>query len=198
MHQLTNPFEREIFGLHGNQQSVSRDQSVQGQKVECRRAVEQDKVVLGQLRFEGLTEPEGPLFVLNHFDICADQVLTGGNDEESFDFGGQGRFSQAAFTRQDVISGFPLVVARKAIAASRVRLRVAVDQKGLQTFQRQSSRKVDRRRGFAHAALLIHNRQNSSHEPSRLLRGSPQGKWFRLCRTWYRLWKLGNEHPWRP
>ena len=44
--QLGNAFEREVFGLHGHNQGVCRDQNIQSEQIERWRAVENDQVVI--------------------------------------------------------------------------------------------------------------------------------------------------------
>src|SRR6185312_10675239 len=113
-----------------------------------------------------------------------DEVFAGGDKGESFDFGGQDCLRKSAVACEDLVDGLALVVAGEAVSSGGVGLGVAIDVEGLETFERESRGEIDSGGGFAHAAFLIHNRQNICHEGSRLLWRGRRGQMDSAVQKW--------------
>ena len=88
--QFGDAFQGEIFGLHGDQQAIGGDQGVQGEEIECGRAIEDDEVVLAADRLQGIAQTIFAAFGLDQLHGGADQVVAAGNDLKAVDLGRQG------------------------------------------------------------------------------------------------------------
>ena len=114
VHELADAFEGEVFGLHGDEEAVGGDKRVEGEKIEGRRAVEEDEVVFVALGLEGFAELIVAALELDELDVGADQVFAGGNDLEGFDFGGERGFGEGGLAEEDVVGGWAVFVAGEA------------------------------------------------------------------------------------
>ena len=97
------------------------------------------------------------------FDVCAGQVLGSRKERQVLDCGGQDHLFGFGVAHQDVVDGVAVVVPSNTEAGGGICLRIAIDQKDLETFQGEACGKIDSGGRFAHSALLIDHAENLSH-----------------------------------
>ena len=161
--QLRDPFEREIFRLHRDNQRVGGGQDVQGEQVERRGAVEHDQVVVVLDRLEGMAQADGAVVGGREFDVGAGQVFRSWKQEERLDGGGEDHLVGGRKAHEDVVDRVAGVVALNAEAGGRIGLGIAINEENFQSLQGQRGTKVNCGRGFAHSTLLIHDADNFPH-----------------------------------
>src|SRR6266436_2155533 len=92
--QLAHALQGEVLSLHGNQYRISSDQSIQGEKIECRRTIQHDKHEAVPNGLESVAKPEFPADTnalglrssgICQLDVGADQILVGRNDKQVLD-----------------------------------------------------------------------------------------------------------------
>ena len=103
----------------------------------------------------------------DQLDVGAQQVLVRRDDAEVLDLGGLGCGFGRDFAHNELVGAGPVGIAQEAETAGGVGLRVAVDEQGLGAVSGKGRGKVNRRGGFAHAALLIGNCDDPAHAPAR-------------------------------
>ena len=101
----------------------------------------------------------------DQFELRARQVHAGGQQVEVGKFGVDARFLCRRLPDQHLIHGLLDPAAVHADAAGGIPLRVHIDQEGLFPLCTERRRKVDRRGGLAHAALLVCYCDDFSHSP---------------------------------
>src|SRR6201993_3525511 len=80
--QLADTLERKVLRLHRNQYRVARNQGVESQEVERRRAVEHDELKALAQRLERVPQTKLAPLALDQLEIRADQVLVRRYDPE--------------------------------------------------------------------------------------------------------------------
>src|ERR1700722_20621406 len=68
-YQLRNPFQREVFGLHGDDQRVRSSQRVECEQIESWWAVENYQFVVCAAGFESTPQADGTIFRASQFDV---------------------------------------------------------------------------------------------------------------------------------
>src|SRR6267154_965788 len=77
--EIGEPLERVVLALHRDHHRIGRHQSVQGEYVQGRRAVEQDEFVLPGDRLEGAFQARLAVLEVDQFYLRAGKVAVGGN-----------------------------------------------------------------------------------------------------------------------
>ena len=160
LHQLAQPFERVVLGLHRHEHAVGGGERVHGQRPERGRAVEEDEVVLRRPGRERLLEVALAVLALRELDDRAGELGLRGHEIEVR----EGRVLRQLGERRAVEQ----VVARRAVRAhaeprGRVRLRVEVDDERALAGLREAGGEVDGGRRLADAALLVRERVDPGH-----------------------------------
>jgi hypothetical protein len=127
-------------------------------------------------RFQRVAQPKLSPFLRDKLQIGTNEVLAAWNEGKQVDRGGHRDFADGCRPHQHVVDAGPGLVAGKAQAAGGIGLRVAVDQQGRETFERERRGKVDGSRRFAYAALLVdHGNDFSSRRRLRVGDGLLEG-----------------------
>ncbi len=153
--ELADAFEGEVLRLHGNEQAVCGHEGVEGEQVECGRAVEDDEVVGDAQLFEGVAKAGLAVLAVHQLEIGADQVATAWDDLEGLDGRGQKERVHGSAAGDEVIDRAVVAIARDAEAAGAVGLGIAVDEDALQSFESEGGAEIDRGRGLADATFLV-------------------------------------------
>src|SRR5213079_414720 len=77
--EVGEPLERVVLALHRDHHRIGRHQSVQGEYVQGRRAVEQNEFVLRRDRLEGALQARLAVLEVDQFYLRAGKVAVGGN-----------------------------------------------------------------------------------------------------------------------
>ncbi len=167
LEQLRQTFEREELTLQRHQDGVRRGHRVDGQQIERRRTVDQH-VCVGQAALaafvemhERIAQPIGPIARLADFELKPVEIHGRGNDVQVGNRCRQRGVTDRGFAGQHVVGRKPPVTAIDAEPGRRIALRVAVDNEDRFPRGRERCSEIDRRRGFADAALLVGDRQDA-------------------------------------
>jgi len=79
VNKIGKPLERVVLALHRDHHRIGRHQSVQGEYVQGRRAVEQDEFVLPGDRLEGAFQARFAVLEVDQLYFSAGKVAVGGN-----------------------------------------------------------------------------------------------------------------------
>ncbi len=161
--QLGDAFEGEVLGLHRDENGVGRDQGVEGEEVERRGAVEDDELEAVADGLEGATEAILPGVEGDELDVGAEEIFVGRDDGEEVELGGLESVGSSEVAHQDLVGVGTVRVAEEAEAAGSVGLWVAVDQEGWGLVRGERGGEVDGGGRLADAALLVGDRDDSSH-----------------------------------
>ncbi len=164
MDQLADSLQREILGLHRNQQPIRGHQGVQRQQIQRWRAIQHHKIVAIPDFLQSLAQLIGSAVHLDQLDIRAGQVLVRGNQGQRVDLGPQRDFVDGRLAHQHVIRRAPVRIAGNTQSPARVGLRIAVDEQDLQPLQSQCCRKINGGGRFAHPAFLIDYGEHFPHD----------------------------------
>src|SRR5215831_13561825 len=91
VHELGNAFQREEFALDRHEDGIGCHQGVEGEKVEGRRAVDQDVLEVVSEGGDAFAEACFAVFDLYEVQIGADEVFVGRNDGKPFGIRGADR-----------------------------------------------------------------------------------------------------------
>ena len=187
--QVVEALHRVVLRLDRDDDAVRRDEAVDGQQAEVRRAIDQDVVVVVDLAVERLAQDllateRGEQLALGRreIDVRRRDVDAGGLRRED-DFA-EGRST----VRQDVRHRSFDGVEVDPETGGEIRLRVHVDAQDAEPFFRQRAGEIDRRRRLADAPLLVGDRDHVRH------RGITSGFWQAAlgavgggerCSSWY-------------
>ncbi len=187
--QLGDAFEGEVLGLHRDEDGVGCDQGVEREEVERGRTVENDEVEAIAHGLERLAEAILPGVEGDELDVGTEQILVRRDDGEVLEFGGLESLLGGEFAHQDLVGVGAVGVAQEAEAAGSVGLGVAVDQEGWGLVRGERRGEVDGGGRLADSALLVGDRDDSSHWLPRVL-VALSGVWTELggapaqLRTW--------------
>ena len=81
-HELGDALQREILSLHGDEQGIGGDQGVEGQQVERRRAIEEDKGIVISCGLEGFAQAMFAALDAHQLHIRANHVLCARNQRQ--------------------------------------------------------------------------------------------------------------------
>ena len=162
------PSRAKYSACMGTMRVSAAHQDVEGEQVECRRAIEDDQVEAGLDGAECVAQAEGAVAGCGQLDVGAGKVLGAGQQGEGLDLGGQNDLLGGRVAHEDVIDGMAVVIALEAEAGGAVGLGVAVDKEDFEAFESEAGSKVDGSGGFANSALLVDNAENLTHGRSRV------------------------------
>ena len=157
-HQIGQTFEREVLAVQWDEDGVGGDQRVEGQQAEARRAVDEDAVEAVAQRLEETAQSELAFGQADQLDLGAGELTVGRDHEEVIERGRQNdRVGVDRLGARQCLVDRPTrtVLSPQTDTAGHVRLRVHVDQQHPLLGQGQGRGEVDGGRGFAHAALLV-------------------------------------------
>ena len=153
-HQVCQPFQRVILALHRDQNRICSHQGIYREKLEGRRAVDENKIVVLIQGPERIAEHGFSLLRQGQFHRGGGQIPAGGNDIAVF------RLLDAAenvFLPNKQIIGTAYRVLTDAEAGSGVPLRITVHKKDSLSGEPERSAEIDGGGRFPDAALLICN-----------------------------------------
>ncbi len=159
---LAEAFHGEIFALEGDEEIIRRGEAVHRDEAEGGRAVEDDGAeALGVHQgAKDFAELDEVIVFLAELDFDGGEVNFGGDEKKIFLAGGENLVGGGAFAVKGAVkaaAGFLV----KAEAAGGVGLGVEVYKEGRDTAAGEAEGEVDRRGGFADAAFLVGNGENS-------------------------------------
>ncbi len=167
LEQLAQPLERVVLALDGDEHLVSRDERVDGEQPEARRAVDEDVVEalvrgrVSQLRVDrtvqtGFASDQG-----DELDLRAGEVDRRRRTPQAGDVGALGHdlVDRRSFD-DDVVDARHVGVVLDAESSGSVALRVDVDDENLEPRLSERRRDVHGRRRLPDAALLICDREH--------------------------------------
>ncbi len=156
-----NAFERVILALERHDQVIRRREGVERENPQRRRTIDHNQLMplARAQRFERLTQAVQMVFQSRHFNLGAAHIDFARDDLEPFVSRALDFFFQRAFAEQGAIGARALRFFN-AESAGGVGLRVEIDKQDASANRGQASRQADRRRGLAHAAFLIGNRDD--------------------------------------
>jgi len=158
-HEFGDAFEGEVFCLHGDEEAVGGDESIESEEVEGWGAVEEDEGIVAADGSKGFAELEFAAFEGDEFDGGANEVFAAGDELKVGDFGGEQGFGEGGMAEEDVVGAeacvFSFAGAGEAEASGGVGLGVAVDEEGGKAFEGEGGGEVDGGGGFADSAFLV-------------------------------------------
>jgi hypothetical protein len=154
-HQLRQALECVELALQRHEHPVGRDQRVDRQQVQRRRAIDQHLVVLGEAAADRPLQQELAVRPLRHFELGAGEIGQSRHQRQARHRGGEHRLVELGFAEQQIVAGDLPGLAADAEAGAGIALRVEVDDEHPMPGRGKRRREVDRRRGLADAALLV-------------------------------------------
>ena len=152
--QLREPFERQVFALHGNQHRVGGREDVDGGVSQRGRAVDEHVVVVVAHLRENPLDDVVALFHFRKFGVGRHQIDARRQQPQPFDvLAAKDHLRGAACAGDAFVDALGIDV--EAQARRGVGLRVGVEQQHLLAENGQRSGQIDRRRGLSHAAFLV-------------------------------------------
>jgi hypothetical protein len=124
--QLRYTLQREELALDGDEDGVGSDEGVESEKVQGRRAVDQDVLVTAAEILQGLPETEFAPGLVDELEVGGHEVPVGGEDVETIAFGALEGGIGIGVSEQNVVESAEIVVLLDAETGSRVPLRVGV------------------------------------------------------------------------
>jgi hypothetical protein len=122
-------FESVVFALDRNEDGVAGDERIQRKQVQRGRAVNDDESVILFYSTYKRTQLEFAVGRVHQLDGSADEILIRGQQIEAFYLGFLNNAVQRLFKNKCVVKAAARGILRKADAAGRIALRVAVDEK---------------------------------------------------------------------
>src|SRR5271165_2351889 len=107
VHELRNAFERKELALDRDEDGIGRDQGVQSEKIEGRRAIDEDEGELLSDFGDSFSQSGFAVRNVHQFEVGADQILVGGDDVEAFELGGDDGLAGVGVTQEKVVDGWP-------------------------------------------------------------------------------------------
>jgi hypothetical protein len=162
--QLAEALQRVVLALDRDQHLVRRDERVDRQQPERRRAVDEHVIhveLVERRRREGLPQPVLPGHHADELDLCAGQVDGGRDAEQVRRCRALGRgLRQPDLAQQGLVHRRRAQTMVHAESRACVALRVEVDHEHPDAVHRQRGRDVDRAGGLPDAALLVGDRHH--------------------------------------
>jgi hypothetical protein len=169
--QLTEPFEGVVLALDGDDELLRGRERVDREEPERGRTVEEDEVVGagGSKRLQRPAKPKLPGELADQLDLSAGQVDRRRDREQAPNPGGDdGILDRRPLVGQDVIDGHVPSIVLDTHSGGGISLGIEVDHQDAMTQIGEGGSQADRGRAFAHAPLLIGDRDHP--RPRSLLR----------------------------
>lgn len=167
--KLGNAFESQVFALDGDEDGVACGERIQREEIERGRAIENQEIILGFQRLDGLLELKFAIFEFHHLDRGARQVFIGGKQFEVFERGFLDNRGGGFREQDDVIEGVAGGISGKAEAGRGIGLGIAIEQEGFQAFGGEGSGQIDCGGCFANPAFLVGDSDDSAQGQPPLL-----------------------------
>jgi hypothetical protein len=155
VHELRDSLEGEELALNGHQDRVGRDQRVEREQIQGRRAIDQNEAVLFADVRDALTQAELAIGDSYQFEVRADQVLIGGNQVQPLKVGCLDRVPCGQIFKENLIEAGAFRILGNAQAGGGIALGVGVYEQNSEVISRQRGRQVNGGRGLTDPALLI-------------------------------------------
>ena len=164
-HQLRQTLQRVEFALHRHHNTVTGGQRVHGQHTQRRRAVYDDVIIFASDKIHRLTHnsPRLGIIALKQVKFGARKAHIGRNQGKFIEIGLNNRIFNGASTHQNVFYGILQAFFGDTDTAGGVTLGIQIHKQGVISQHTQRCGNIHRRRGFAHAALLVCKRNNFAH-----------------------------------
>jgi hypothetical protein len=120
-------------------------------------------VVRGDRR-DGVPEARVSLLLGDQLDLCADEVLVGWGQIEALHLCGDDDVSQGLAPDEGVVDVVLEIRLVDAVRGRSVGLRIEIDEQDASLCDRERRGEIHGGRGLTHAALLIGDRQDRSHD----------------------------------
>ena len=164
--QIANAFQGEKFALQGHQHRIGGNQGVQGDQIQGRGTVDQNKVIGGApgpyslagrrlMADQRVAQAVFPAFDIDQFDFGAGQIRPRRHDVQAGNFRGLHRLADGRRADQHLIGVDLALAPPDAQAGAGVALRIQVDEQHPAADGGKRRAQVDRRGGFADPAFLI-------------------------------------------
>ena len=155
VHEVSETFEREVLALGRDEHAGRRDEGVERQEAQRRRAVDQDDLDAWGDDGEALLEQSLAVRHPGELDLCSRQVDVGRDQGEAGHAGRLNHLLDRGLARQQVVNAQAGAGRVEAQAGRGVRLRIKIDQQRRMAHLGHGRAEVDRRGGFPHTALLV-------------------------------------------
>ena len=159
--QMAETFEGIKLGLQRHENRIGRDQRVDGQNAEGRRAVDENVVPAVPLLLQSALQPGVPAFGGHQLDLRARQVDGGRHDRHVRHRRLDDAVLQGGRTQQGLIDGWAATSPIQTDTGRGVALRIQIDDQNPLATGRKGGGEIDRGGGLADPALLIGNRENA-------------------------------------
>jgi len=176
VHELGDALEGEEFALDGDENGVGRDEGVDGEEVECGRAVDDDERIGVSNGLEAGAEACFPVFFVNQFDVGGNKVAVRGDEVQAVEIGLENSRSGVRLAKKHVVNGRLPVGLGDTEAGGGVALRIGVYQEDLHVVGGERRGEVDGSGGFADAPLLVGNGDDFAHVCTEYSRISRRGR----------------------
>src|SRR5215813_5818895 len=163
LEQMRESLERVELALQRDEHPVRRDERIDGQKTKRRRAIDDYVVVSRCDRLEHVSESVLATRDADELDLGSDEVDVGRQQSQPRHNCRPDRLLGGLSTEEYVVDRWMETGLLDSQTGRRVALRIEVDQKGRVLGQGEAGGKVHGRRSLPDAALLVHDREDSSH-----------------------------------
>ena len=170
LQQLAQTFQSVVLALDRNQNLFCRNEGIDGQQAEARRAVDEDIVqALHTLLLapfgvihQGILEASLACHQGDQFNLRARKVDIGGGTEQAGHIGAfLNNFRKRLILNQDVVDTGNIHAVLNAQCGRGVTLRVVVDHQDIQPSLRERGCEVHGGAGFTHATLLVRHGEDT-------------------------------------
>ena len=148
-------FQREIFGLYGNNHRIGGCERIHRYKPQRRRAVDDDVVVLVFHRSEHVQQHPLALVFVYQLYFRSGKVDAGSYQEKAVHACGHFGALQRVFVYEAFVDGGIHGAWVDAVAGSGIGLRVGIDNKHFAAFRGQRCGQINGCSGFAYSAFLV-------------------------------------------
>lgn len=162
VHQARNAFQRKELALDRDENAVGGNKRVQRQQIECRRAIDEDELIIVADGLEPLAQHKLPLLHSDQVEVSANQILIRGQQIQPVQLRLTDALLEWLAVDQHVIDGGQTFGLLNSEAGSRISLWIAVDQQHLDVACCKRGSKTDGGRGLSDATFLIGNRYDSA------------------------------------
>ena len=162
--QLGNSLKGEVLALERNKDGVSRDEHVESNQRQRGRAIDQYVVVSIANRGQDTLHPQYALGIVNQFHFGAGEIGRGGHDIQVPELDSTDEsVVEVGIPYEDIIGRSGESLAREAISACRIALRISVNEKNALFGDGEGRREVHSSRGLSNPTLLVGDSENAAH-----------------------------------
>ena len=170
LQQLAQAFQGVVLALDRNQNLFCRDEGIDGQQAEARRAVDEDIVQAFHTLLltpfgvvhQGVLEASLARHQGDQLDLRAREVNIGGGAEQAGHIRAfLNNFRKRLILNQDVVDAGNIHAVLNAQCGRGVTLRVVIDHQDIEPSLRERSCEVHGGAGFTHATLLVRHGEDT-------------------------------------